>query len=76
MDCVDPVRLKYPNRLRSALTVSLGDYDEDEHERRERKNSEVDAAFDDERTQYDGGVEFSGESAEDLLSQYEQLNSE
>ena len=56
--------------------MSLGDYDEGEHERREEKNSEVDATFDDDRTQYDGEVEFSGESAEDLLSQYEQLNSE
>lgn len=56
--------------------MSLGDYDEDEHERREQKNSEVDAAFDDERTEYDGDVEFSGESAEDLLDQFERINSE
>jgi hypothetical protein len=55
----------------------MGAYDEDEHERREKKNSEVDAAFDDERTTYHGSVEFdSEESAEDLLDQFERIKSE
>ena len=49
--------------------MSMGAFDEDEYERRERKNSEVDASFDDERTTYHGKVEYdSGESAEELLS--------
>jgi len=56
--------------------MSLGDYDADEHERREQKNSEVDADFDDERTQYEGEVTATAESTEDLLDQFEQLNSE
>jgi hypothetical protein len=56
--------------------MSLGDYDADEHERREKKNSEVDAAFDDDRAQYDGEVKSTEESTEDLLDQFEQLNSE
>ncbi|MFB6161987.1 MAG: DUF5786 family protein [Halococcoides sp.] len=55
--------------------MSLGAYDEDEHERRERKASEVDAAFDDERTVYHGTVEFDGEeSTEQLLDQFEKIN--
>jgi hypothetical protein len=54
--------------------MSMGAYDEEEHERRERKNTEVDASFDDERTEYQGQVEFdSGESAEDLLDQFKEI---
>lgn len=56
--------------------MSMGAYDEEEHERRERKNSEVDAEFDDERTNYEGSVEFdSGESADALLDQFKQMKS-
>jgi hypothetical protein len=55
----------------------MGAYDEDEHERRERKNSEVDASFDDERTVHHGEVEFdAGESADDLLDQFETIKDE
>jgi hypothetical protein len=55
----------------------MGAYDEDEHERREQKNASVDAAFDDERTNYEGKVEYdSGDSAEALLDQYKQIQSE
>lgn len=54
--------------------MSLGAYDEDEHERREQKTSNVDADFDDERTEYRGTVEYdSGDSAEALLDQYKEL---
>jgi hypothetical protein len=56
--------------------MSMGAYDEEEHERRERKNSEVDADFGDERTNYHGEVEYdSGESTEDLLDQFKEINS-
>jgi hypothetical protein len=56
--------------------MSMGSYDEAEHERRERKNSEVDANFDDERAEHDGKVEFdSGESTEELLDQFKQIQS-
>jgi len=57
--------------------MSMGAYDEDEHERRERKNNTVDIAADDTRTDYDGSVEYdSGDSAEDLLDQFREINSE
>jgi hypothetical protein len=55
----------------------MGAYDEDEHERRERKASAVDADFDEERTEYAGSVEFdAGESAEDLLDQFREIKSD
>jgi hypothetical protein len=54
----------------------MGAYDEDEHERREKQASTVDADFDDERTLYNGKVEYdSGDSAEELLDQFEQIKS-
>jgi len=54
--------------------MSMGAYDAAEHERRERKNSEVDASFDDERHEYRGEIEYDGEeSTEDLLDQFEQI---
>ena len=57
--------------------MSMGAYDEREHERRERKNSKVDAGFDDEREEYEGSVQFEGdESTEALLAQYEQITEE
>jgi len=57
--------------------MSMGAYDEAEHERRERKASEVDAEFDDERNEYDGSVEYEGDnSTEQLLDQFKQINSE
>ncbi len=57
-------------------TMSMGAYDEDEHERREMQASRVDADFDDERTIYHGEVEYdSGESAEALLNKFEEIKS-
>lgn len=57
--------------------MSMGAYDDEEHERRERKNSEVDASFDDDRHQYRGSVEYEGgETAEELLDQFQQMQSE
>jgi hypothetical protein len=57
--------------------MSMGAYDEDEHERREAKTSTVDADFDDERTNYEGKVEYdSGDSTEALLDQYKQIQSQ
>jgi len=56
--------------------MSMGAYDEDEHERREQKTSSVDASFDDERTNYDGDLEYdSGDSTEELLDQFKQIKS-
>ena len=57
--------------------MSMGAYDEDEHERREMKNNTVDAAFDDNRQEYRGEIEYDeGESAETLLDQFKQLQSD
>ena len=57
--------------------MSMGAYDEDEHERREQQASRVDADFDDERTIYHGKVEYdSGDSAEELLSKFEEIKSD
>ena len=54
--------------------MSMGSYDEDEHERRAEKTSTVDAGFDDERTEYRGEMEFdAGDSAEDLLDQFREM---
>jgi len=57
--------------------MSMGAYDDDEHERRERKNNEVDMSEDDDRTAYHGTVDYdSGESTEELLDQFKQINSD
>lgn len=57
--------------------MSMGAYDEEEHERREQKASAVDADFDDERTIYEGSVVYeTGESTEDLLEQFKRIKSE
>jgi len=54
--------------------MAMGSFDDDEHERRERKNTEVDASFDDERTTYHGSVDYdAGESTEELLDQFEEI---
>ncbi|MFB6174171.1 MAG: DUF5786 family protein [Halobacteriales archaeon] len=57
--------------------MSLGDYDEDEHERREQKSNAVDTDFSDDRTVYEGSVEYdTGESTEELLAQFDEITSE
>ncbi|WP_201740312.1 DUF5786 family protein [Salinigranum halophilum] len=54
--------------------MSMGAYDEDEHERREQKTSQVDASFDDERVVYQGTLEYdSGDSTAALLDQFKQI---
>ena len=57
--------------------MSMGAYDDDEHERRERKNGAVDTDFDDDRTVYRGSVEYdTGESTEALLDQFQEFKGE
>ncbi|SFS37896.1 hypothetical protein SAMN04488556_0466 [Halostagnicola kamekurae] len=59
------------------VTMSMGAYDEDEHERREKQASKVDTDFDDERTIHHGTVEYdSGDSAEELLNKFEEIKSD
>ncbi|MEZ3116153.1 DUF5786 family protein [Halobaculum sp. MBLA0147] len=56
--------------------MSMGAYDEDEHERRAEK-TRVDADFDDERDEYRGEVTFDGDDdTEALLDQFHELNGE
>ncbi|SHH46759.1 DUF5786 family protein [Halobaculum gomorrense] len=53
--------------------MSMGAYDEDEHERRESK-TRVDGNFAEERSEYRGRVTYdSGDSAEALLDQFESI---
>jgi len=57
--------------------MSMGAYDEAEHERREAKTSTVDADFDQERSEFRGSVTYdSGASADELLDQFAELNGE
>ena len=57
--------------------MSMGAYDNDEHERRERKNNEVVLSEDDDRIVYHGKVSYDGgESTEELLDQFKQINSD
>ena len=57
------------------VAMSMGAYDEDEHERREEKQS-VEVSEDDTRSTYEGSVEFdSGDSTEELLDQFDQMKS-
>ncbi len=54
--------------------MSMGAYDEDEHERREKKTGEVDADFDAARPEYSGSLTYdSGDSAEALLDKFQEL---
>ncbi|ERG98824.1 MAG: hypothetical protein J07HQX50_02872 [Haloquadratum sp. J07HQX50] len=54
--------------------MSMGSYDNDEHERRERKNGNVDTNFDDTRSVYHGSIQYENEnSAEDLISQFKEI---
>jgi len=56
--------------------MSMGAYDEDEHQRREEKTSSVDASFDDDRTQYEGEVEYdAGDDTDALLDQFKEIKS-
>ena len=57
--------------------MSMGAYDEEEHERREQKTSSVDVQFEDTRTEFHGKLEYdSGDSAEALLDQFKQIKSD
>jgi len=57
--------------------MSLGAYDDDEHERRERKTNLIDVTEDDTRTTYRGSIHYdSGDSTEDLLTQFEEIKAD
>jgi hypothetical protein len=54
----------------------MGDYDEDEHERRERKTSFIETESAEGRTDYRGKLEYdSGASTEELLDRFNEIKS-
>ena len=56
--------------------MAMGDYDEEEHERRERKTSAIDPSEDDTRRTYEGSFEYvEGSSTEELLDQFNEIKS-
>ncbi len=56
--------------------MSMGAYDEAEHERREKQVSTVDADFDATDRSYQGSLEYdAGDSTEALLDQFEEIKS-
>ncbi|QIO24868.1 DUF5786 family protein [Haloarcula sp. JP-L23] len=55
----------------------MGTFDEEEYERREAKISSVEADSDDQRTTFEGRVEFTGvDSVDDLLARLKDLKEE
>jgi hypothetical protein len=56
--------------------MSMGAYDEDEHERRERKNGQVDVSEADDRSTYEGEVEYEDSDTETLLEQFQDIKSD
>ena len=56
--------------------MAMGDYDEDEHERRERKTGFIETAPAEARSDYHGTIEYdSGDSAEELLARFNEIKS-
>ncbi|WP_202594682.1 DUF5786 family protein [Halolamina sediminis] len=54
--------------------MSFGAYDEGEHERREQLTSQADTEFAEAEEEFSGTVSYdSGESAEALLDQFEEI---
>lgn len=55
--------------------MAFGAYDEGEHERREKLTSQADAEFEEQaQQQFSGSVSYdSGDSAEALLDQFEEI---
>ncbi|WP_227356195.1 DUF5786 family protein [Haladaptatus salinisoli] len=54
--------------------MSMGTFDAEEYERREKKISSVDADSDDRRTTFEGRIEYTGDdSLEELLARLEEL---
>lgn len=54
--------------------MSMGTFDHEEYERREKMISSVDAAENYRRTEFEGHLEYTGEeSVEDLLSRLREL---
>jgi len=54
--------------------MAFGAYDEGEHERREELTSQADAEFEEGQEQFSGTVSYdSGDSAEELLDQYQEI---
>lgn len=60
-----------------AFLMSMGAFDEEEHERREKKISSVDANSDGRRTEFEGDIKFTGhDSLDELLSRLDESSEE
>lgn len=56
------------------ILVSMGAFDEEEHERREKKIGAVDADTDERRPEFEGRLEYVGDdSVDELLSRLKEL---
>ena len=56
--------------------MAMGDYDEDEHERRERKTGFIETEGAEGRSDYRGKLVYdSGDSAEELLARFNEIKS-
>ncbi|MFB6160986.1 MAG: DUF5786 family protein [Haloferacaceae archaeon] len=54
--------------------MGMGAYDEDEHERREKKTGQVTAETDDDRSGFRGSIEYDeGDSTEALIEQFNEI---
>ncbi|WP_440992036.1 DUF5786 family protein [Haloarchaeobius baliensis] len=57
--------------------MSMGKFDEQEYERREKQISSVNTDSDDQRTVFEGRIEYIGdESVDDLLARLREMKSE
>ncbi len=57
--------------------MSMGTFDEEEYERREKKISSVNTDSDDQRTAFEGRIEYTGDdSVNKLLSRLKELKKE
>lgn len=57
--------------------MSMGTFDDEEHERREKKISSVSTDSDDRRTTFEGRIEYTGDdSVDELLARFKDLKEE
>lgn len=63
--------------ITEVILMSMGTFDDEEHERREKKISSVSTDSDDQRTTFKGRIEYTGDdSVDELLSRFKDLKEE
>ncbi|WP_247002053.1 DUF5786 family protein [Halosolutus gelatinilyticus] len=55
--------------------MSMGTFDHEEYERREKQISSVDTSTDDRRRTFEGRLEYSDDSIDDLLARFDDVKS-